>query len=363
MGVHKDGEPLGLSPFETEMRRRVWWAFVYIDANYAILSGVNPSAKPADWDAQIPKNINDADLYPSSTQIIQDRDGPTEMVICLLFYNVINVMLGFSELNILKLWQNIFSPESTRDGLGSLNHVVEKISTTVQDVFSKYCDPSAGPHHQMAHHLENLFNYRMQTGQFLDKNQIISSSSSSSSGSTVSGTIFHLTVHCIEQTLSAYPFAEKCGYLWFWRTQFQKDMFVFMVGQLSQRTEDRLAETAWKSVRMAYHYHPELIDMTNKANIMLASHILKSWEEIRPRVVEQPDYDHEDEDFVQNLQSAFDSCAWGGKITAVSKSTENRPASEPTFAYLWAGNESDAAFADWEQLTNILSGGANQLNF
>jgi hypothetical protein len=31
MGLHRDGITLGLSPFETEMRRRLWWHLVHLD--------------------------------------------------------------------------------------------------------------------------------------------------------------------------------------------------------------------------------------------------------------------------------------------------------------------------------------------
>lgn len=31
MGLHRDGKALGLSPFETELRRRLWWHIVHLD--------------------------------------------------------------------------------------------------------------------------------------------------------------------------------------------------------------------------------------------------------------------------------------------------------------------------------------------
>ena len=39
MGLHRDGTYLGLSPFETEMRRRLWWMMRMFDSHMAELAG------------------------------------------------------------------------------------------------------------------------------------------------------------------------------------------------------------------------------------------------------------------------------------------------------------------------------------
>jgi hypothetical protein len=39
MGMHLDGILLGLSPFETEIRRRIWWQLRMYDFRAAELSG------------------------------------------------------------------------------------------------------------------------------------------------------------------------------------------------------------------------------------------------------------------------------------------------------------------------------------
>jgi hypothetical protein len=39
MGVHRDGTILSLSPFETEMRSRIWWQINIFDSKAAELCG------------------------------------------------------------------------------------------------------------------------------------------------------------------------------------------------------------------------------------------------------------------------------------------------------------------------------------
>lgn len=38
LGLHRDGTSLGLSPFEIEMRRRLWWNIVVLDARVCVFS-------------------------------------------------------------------------------------------------------------------------------------------------------------------------------------------------------------------------------------------------------------------------------------------------------------------------------------
>ncbi|KFG79485.1 putative C6 transcription factor [Metarhizium anisopliae] len=83
MGLHHDGERLGLGPFEVEIRRRVWWQAVANEFRLAALSG-QPPMLPKDWDKRTPQNVNDADMFRGSDKPIRSRDGPTEMVYVLL---------------------------------------------------------------------------------------------------------------------------------------------------------------------------------------------------------------------------------------------------------------------------------------
>lgn len=39
LGIHRDGSSHNLSPFDTEMRRRVWWQIVFLDGFAAKLCG------------------------------------------------------------------------------------------------------------------------------------------------------------------------------------------------------------------------------------------------------------------------------------------------------------------------------------
>jgi hypothetical protein len=85
MGVHKDGTTLGLSPFETEIRRRVWWHLILLSIRtsedyscYLFTAGGS--------EVSLPTNIDDDDMSPDSARPFVEQDGLTEMTASLLRY-------------------------------------------------------------------------------------------------------------------------------------------------------------------------------------------------------------------------------------------------------------------------------------
>lgn len=89
MELHKDGSKLGLSPFEAEMRRRLWWHIIMLQ----IRTSENYSCDPWQYGegmVDLPMNINDEDMDPSSHRPPQPRTETTEMTMCIIKYESIS---------------------------------------------------------------------------------------------------------------------------------------------------------------------------------------------------------------------------------------------------------------------------------
>ncbi|KAK1138735.1 hypothetical protein N8T08_002044 [Aspergillus melleus] len=86
IGLHKDGSHLGLSAYETEMRRRLWLQLVIFDATAGYFSGCGSAflPPPTSQTTLPPLNINDSNLDPNMTEPPREYTGPTEMVFCLV---------------------------------------------------------------------------------------------------------------------------------------------------------------------------------------------------------------------------------------------------------------------------------------
>ncbi|KAL4980815.1 hypothetical protein BDW66DRAFT_38252 [Aspergillus desertorum] len=83
MGLHRDGENLGLPPFMVQMRRRLFWQLLPLDSYAGQVSGTGISISPNSWDTKQPLNINDDQIFPGMTQQPQEQKGATEMIFCL----------------------------------------------------------------------------------------------------------------------------------------------------------------------------------------------------------------------------------------------------------------------------------------
>lgn len=83
MGLHRDGANFGLSPFEVEMRRRLWWSIYLLDAQSSEFHAIGPQVTEDSYDTKLPLNIDDPDLSPDSTKAPEEHLGFTEMTFFL----------------------------------------------------------------------------------------------------------------------------------------------------------------------------------------------------------------------------------------------------------------------------------------
>ncbi|KAI9789022.1 MAG: hypothetical protein M1833_002774 [Piccolia ochrophora] len=84
LGLHRDGDSFGLSPFETEMRRRLWGHICVLDIRAAEDYGTDSSITATSYDTKLPLNINDSDLNPNSIERPVNRQGATDMIFCII---------------------------------------------------------------------------------------------------------------------------------------------------------------------------------------------------------------------------------------------------------------------------------------
>lgn len=74
MGYHRDPDHFpGLSPFESEMRRRIWTAITSIDLVLSLETGLPRSATDAQIDTKEPRNLRDCDFDEDTTKMPPPR--------------------------------------------------------------------------------------------------------------------------------------------------------------------------------------------------------------------------------------------------------------------------------------------------
>lgn len=87
LGLHRPGESLGLSPFESEIRRRVWWHFAMVDISRAGedwgIDSQNGRVACGLTEVGLPLNVDDVALYPEMKNLPEGRTDFTAMTFSL----------------------------------------------------------------------------------------------------------------------------------------------------------------------------------------------------------------------------------------------------------------------------------------
>lgn len=312
MGYHHDGEKLGMTPYETEMRRRIWWQLYMHDFKLGMFSGLSQqSSFNAKWDTKIPSNLNDADLFPGSTEPVPPREGPTEMIfvmiMCQLFdYKRMSATADEeAELEAAILGQ---SEDSDMDATKAQAMFAKYraqgsvIERRLLETEEKYCDVSAGNAHIAAKAFRPLMFRNMDE-------MLVPMRQQPEWGTEIFGpkdNLFKIMVLGSEHRLSLYKNMQEAGFSWFMRITFSIDFFSFLTSQLCTHTRGTLADRAWKAVEGTYHYHGELFDLSQKTRLAQAQLALKAWK-AREASFLQAGWPVETPSFIQRLREILPS--------------------------------------------------------
>ncbi|KAK3685280.1 fungal-specific transcription factor domain-containing protein [Podospora appendiculata] len=89
LGLHRDGAKLKhLTPYEIEIRRRVWWTLCVLDVRSSEDQGVDLTISHGMFDTNLPLNINDSEISPESEVQPSERNGETDMQLSLYTFQV-----------------------------------------------------------------------------------------------------------------------------------------------------------------------------------------------------------------------------------------------------------------------------------
>ncbi|KAI6784934.1 putative transcriptional regulatory protein-like protein [Emericellopsis cladophorae] len=279
MGYHRDGELLKLTPFETEMRRRIWWQILMQDTKLAITSGLSHSSVQDNFDTKQPQNLNDADLYPGSSEPVHSREGPTEMAFILVM-NRLSVFM-ISDSNRAGFESAVLCEGANEDGSASFDPallekyrgVARELDADLREIERRYIDESAGAAHAAALNVRSMLVEKLHemlrpmceqpewgTEIFSPKDNL-----------------FKTVLINNEHNTEMYERMAGYGFLWFVKMHFQLDVFAVLAGQLCRRPTGALSDRGWTVVEKHYKWLPELFDLSQKAHASQAQFTLKAW--------------------------------------------------------------------------------------
>ena len=149
MGMRVDGTLIGLSPFETEIHRRIWWQLKMHDFRAAELSGQGKfrDFNVSETTPRKPTNINDSDIYPAMLQAPTESTKPTEMIWIMLRTELAN-FAATMKAKMQTQGRDVVSSEEfiAMDDLKIKDGFMEKIEDLLETKYLRFCDPSQPIH-------------------------------------------------------------------------------------------------------------------------------------------------------------------------------------------------------------------------
>lgn len=149
MGVHRDGTFFGLKPFETEMRRRLWWHICILDFRSSELHGFQPMVHQYSSDTKLPLHVNDDDLSPDMIEFPPVRYEATDTTLLLLRCEALSTFwkIGLASPGLPSLpvpWRVAPSEgaESSDVSLEERKAIVRDLEGRLKDTYFRDCDPS-----------------------------------------------------------------------------------------------------------------------------------------------------------------------------------------------------------------------------
>lgn len=95
IGVHRDGDGSAFSPFEAEMRRRLWAQIIVLDVRAAQDRGTEAMIRQEETNTAAPSNLNDEDFGPHTSLPLSqlEKEGPTDITFSLCTYHCSKLFL------------------------------------------------------------------------------------------------------------------------------------------------------------------------------------------------------------------------------------------------------------------------------
>lgn len=271
-GLHRDGSALSLPPFETEMRRRLWWQLNLLDGYAEKLAGTGSLFSTGD--TKLPSNLNDSDLFPDMRELPREHDGPTEMMFFLIRCHVGDFLRRSAPRNSFDgSWSRLSGASVS---VSSKDKAIDAFAELLERKFIRHCDESI-PSHFMAAFLGRAV---ICTMRFIAHNPDQYADKGASMPQSERDFLFQNCLTVISYQNRAFTTKGVRGFSWHVNMHFQWKAFIYLLGELRFRTEGEDAERGWREVGMVYQFHPNFMqDVARRAlPVAVGNLTLRAWE-------------------------------------------------------------------------------------
>jgi hypothetical protein len=246
LGLHRDGSVFGLSPFDTEMRRRLWWQVCILDTRASEDHGSDPSVLEYSFDTKFPLSINDDDLDPNSTEPPVPREGVSEMTFCLIRYEICSLTrkLTYTPPGPTPCKISGKQPLS----LEEKEEMVRDCARHLEKTYLQYCE-DAGPLYWVAATVARLILAKMS---LIIYHPLTQPGKPNSLSQDIKDRLFMASIEIIEYSRILESEASTKQWGWLFHTYIQWHAIAYILGELCQRSNSAIVERAWRAIDVVF---------------------------------------------------------------------------------------------------------------
>ncbi|KAI1822925.1 fungal-specific transcription factor domain-containing protein [Xylaria intraflava] len=243
LGLHRDGTRFdNLSLFETEMRRRLWWAICVLDVRSAEDQGCELTVVEQSFDTQFPLNVNDDDISPNMTEFPPERTGPTDMAFCLIRYEICALsrrLHAVSSGSVLHSRESPLTVEERED----------KIIEMYEHIDRKYLQAqNTDLLHWVSATLARLIMSKMSLVIY----QPLMPSTGSGLSSDVRDRLFMASIEVVEYSRLLIVEPKVSHWRWLFQTYHQWHAVAYLLLEVCRRSWSASAERGWIALNAAF---------------------------------------------------------------------------------------------------------------
>ncbi|KAL7911844.1 fungal-specific transcription factor domain-containing protein [Trichoderma velutinum] len=266
MGLHRDGEGLGLSPFDVQMRRRLFWQLLPLDGYAGQVSGTGISISPNSWDTKPPLNINDAQIYPSMTHQPEEPNGASEMIYCLTKAELSNLY------NRTGVETKDAGGAVQLKASGELETLIDEVEKNIETKYLRYCD-IINPLHLLV-----LGSVRSATNAVRLRNRI-PPLMNHTIGDAERKQLCVLALKILDTDCTLYGNPHLRRFRWKLKSVFLWDALICILTSLAKVGifSPKELNSIWNKTADVYSNHPEILDVKTAFQAAVGKLTLKAW--------------------------------------------------------------------------------------
>ncbi|KAI2616771.1 hypothetical protein GGR54DRAFT_221137 [Hypoxylon sp. NC1633] len=243
MGLHSEAISTRCTPFEAEMRRRLWWSFILYDYRIGEMADYKSATLSPAWDCKIPLNVNDSDLRPDMKEAPVARENSTDMIYAVARAELGNFVrhskshLDFANPALQPVAQEVRDVSE----IGELT----KVEKTIEEKYLKFCDPGVPIHYISIWMLREQI-ARCHLVELYSRHDW--STAKSSRGHLVSDEAMYYAFTMLKCDTNIMMSPLTKGYHWLTHFHFQLPAYVHVIQELLRDPLSKHAEQAWQAM-------------------------------------------------------------------------------------------------------------------